>query len=464
MRLAVRLWLLGAVVPVVCVRMAIAVGGTFFRATLLRALDRALLEQAAVEAVSLFDGPGGTAHLHLASSPLRDTVGAIVPASAIYREDGQPVVRERSGAGENSTDALLVPAELPTAPRLVTRRSGDGRPHRVLSVALRDPKGRPFGLQLVAALTPVDSAVRSFYAVGAGMTLALAVVLVLIQTVLARRLSARVNALTTHMEALREGDLAARPPAADGRDEIAALARVVAEATGRLRQARDAQDRLVADAAHELRTPLTLMRTSIDLALRRRRETPELVEALEVTRREVDRLARLATRLLDLATAGRGSWDRAPGELVAVVEAAAEAIRAEAETKGVLVEVRAEGRVPALFDPNGIRQAVDNLLANAVRFSPPERTVTVRVWREGELARIAVSDEGPGIPEPERERIFQPFEHGKQREAGAGLGLAIVREIARGHGGRAFAGAPARGAEVVLELPVGAAGARAVTA
>jgi signal transduction histidine kinase len=460
MRLAVRLWLLGAVVPVAGVAIAVVAGGAFFRAHLVRALDDALVEQAGVEAVSLFDGPDGAAHLHLAYSPLHDTLGSIVPASALYRGDGSPVARERSGAGEDATDLRLVPADVPAVPRLETRSDAGGVPHRVLSVAVRDPKGRPFALQLVAGLAPVDSAVRAFHAVGAGMTLALGIALVLLQTFLARRLSARVNALTAHMAALREGDLAARPPGAEGRDEIAALARVVAEATERLRKARAAQDRLVADAAHELRTPLTLMRTSIDLALRRRRETPELVEALEETRREVDRLARLATRLLDLATAGRGAWDRAPGELVEVVEAAAESIRAQAETKGVLVEVCAHGRVPAVFDANGIRQAVDNLLANAVRFSPPGRTVSVEVGCEGAVARIAVRDEGPGIPEAERERIFQPFERGKHLEAGAGLGLAIVREIARGHGGRAYAAAPARGAEVVVELPVPGEAAR----
>jgi signal transduction histidine kinase len=463
MRLAVRLWLLGAVVPVVGLALAVLAGGAFFRGHLVRALDRALLEQAAVESVSLFDGPAGTAHLHLQHSPLRDTVGAAFPASAIYDADGSPRARERSGAGEDVTDRTLHPDGLSFAPRLETRVLR-GREYRVLSVAVSDPEGRPNALQLAAALTPVDSAVRGFYAVGAGMALVLGAGLLLLQTVLARRLTARVNALTTHMAALREGDLSARPPAADGRDEIAALARVVAEATGRLLKARDAQDRLVADAAHELRTPLTLMRTSIDLALRRRREPPELVGALEETRREVDRLARLATRLLDLATAGRGAWDRAPGDLVAVAEAAAEAIRAEAETKGVIVELRADARVPALFDENGIRQAVDNLLANAVRFSPAGATVLVTVSRAADLARLAVRDQGPGIPAEQRERIFQPFERGTGAEAGTGLGLAIVREIVNGHGGRAVLGAPERGAEVILEFPAGPSGARDKTA
>jgi two-component system, OmpR family, sensor kinase len=317
---------------------------------------------------------------------------------------------------------------------------------------VKSPAGASHALQLAASLAEVDRTVAEFHRNGVGMALALGATLFLLQSWQARRLARRVHAVTGHLAALREGNLDAVPPPAGGADEIAELSRVVAEATDRLRRARAAQDRLVPEAAHELRTPLTLMRTSIDLALRRRREAPELEAALEETRREVDRLARLATRLLDLATAGRGAWDRAPGDLVPVVTDAAEAIRAEAEAKGVLVSVEAPSQVGAVFDANGIRQAVDNLLANAVRFSPPGRPVTVSVREADGLARIQVADEGPGIRPEDRERIFEPFERGG-KGAGAGLGLAIVREIARGHGGRAYVTARERGAEVVLELP-----------
>jgi signal transduction histidine kinase len=106
------------------------------------------------------------------------------------------------------------------------------------------------------------------------------------------------------------------------------------------------------------------------------------------------------------------------------------------------------------FDAHGIRQAIDNLLSNAIRFGPAGRPVVVSVERADGVVRIAVKDEGPGIREAERERIFQPFERGEKRGAGAGLGLAIVREVARGHGGRAYVAAGAPGAEVIIELPV----------
>jgi signal transduction histidine kinase len=459
MRLAVRLWLLGAVVPFAGVLAAVAVGHHFFRARLEHALDEALLGQAAVEAVSLFDGPTLDPHLHLANSPFREEVKQIAPAAAVYDSAGRLLVRFPPGS-EGATDETLVPETIGPHPILLTREGPGGARLRVISARVRSPDGRSYALQLAASLAPLDQAVSLFAQVGVGMAIALGAALLLLQTFLARRLSARVNALAAHMVALREGHLDAIPPPARGRDEIDDLSRVVGEATERLRLARETQDRLVADAAHELRTPLTLMRTSIDLALRRRRDANELVASLEETRREVDRLANLATRLLDLATAGRSAWDRTPGDLARVVNEAAEAIRAEAEAKGVIVQVEVQAPAEASFDAHGIRQAVDNLLANAIRFGPAGRPVVVSVASANGVVGISVKDEGPGIPEAERERVFQPFERGAKRGVGAGLGLAIVREVARGHGGRAYVAAGSPGAEVVIELPVDPPAAR----
>jgi two-component system, OmpR family, sensor kinase len=459
MKLSVRLWLLGAVVPFAGTTAALVVAGQVFRADLEHGVDEGLLSQAAVEAVSLFDGPGNKPHLHLATSPLGERVRHIAPAAAIYGPTGQLLARHPPDVAPRWTDASLRLDGLGPEPRLETRTLPGGARLRVLTALVRDPTtGIPHGLQLAASFAPVDATIRSYYRIAVGMALGLGAALFLLQSYLAHRLRRRVETLTGHMRALREGNLDAVAPPADGGDEIAELARVVAAATGKLRAARAAQDRLVADAAHELRTPLTLMRTSIDVALRRRRDAPELVASLEETRREVERLAALSARLLDLATAGRGAWDRAPGDLARVACDAAEAARGAAEERAVLVTVDAAGPVPATFDAHGVRQAIDNLVANAIRFSPRGGEVRVRVDRAGEVARIAVEDGGPGIAPADRERVFEPFEREKAT-GGAGLGLAIVREIARGHGGRVFVDDVANGARVVLELPVGPADA-----
>ena len=118
--------------------------------------------------------------------------------------------------------------------------------------------------------------------------------------------------------------------------------------------------------------------------------------------------------------------------------------------------------MPASFDRDGIRQALDNLLANAVRHSPPGGTVTVEAHAAASpacapLARVTVRDQGPGIPPELRDWVFEPFERGERGSGGAGLGLAIVRDVLLGHGGRAFVADQGPGAMVVLELPAGAA-------
>ncbi|HEY6003632.1 MAG TPA: HAMP domain-containing sensor histidine kinase [Anaeromyxobacter sp.] len=450
MNLAARIWIYGALVPFLGSVGATLGGAAFFRAQLERALDDALLVESATEAVSLFDHIG--VHLHMAVSPLEPNVRRMAPAGALYGPDGKVLYRHPQ-AGTPLTDASLDIAALPAEPVLTTRTGPQGKRLRVVTSAVTAPDGRRHAIQLVTSLEHVESAVRAFRRIGLAVSLALGAGLFAIQGVVARRLARRVAALSRHMAALREGNLDAVPPGGPSSDEIGELSRVVGEATERLRGARAAQERLIAEAAHELRTPLQFMRTSLDLGLRRERRPEELKQALTDIRGEVSRLARLATRLLDLATARRGNWDRTPGDLVAVACDAAEAIRGEAEGRSVLVEVDAPEPVPASFDANGIRQALDNLLANALRFGPAGGTVRVEVRRVDGYARILVHDDGPGIAPADRERVFEAFERGRDRtHGGAGLGLAIVREVARGHDGRAFVPEES-GGNVVIEIP-----------
>jgi signal transduction histidine kinase len=404
----------------------------------------------------MFDGPYGptTPHLHVDPRGF-DPRFRLTVAAAIYDHTGSAIAwypRPSPYLGNQR----VVPGKPDDPPEFHTRPGlHQAKRERVLRVTVPHASGELYVLELVASLDHVDHSVRAFYETTLGIALALALVLALVHTVHARQLSSRVRRLSDHMKALREGNLTARPPHDTATDEIAELSGVVAEATERLREARGAQERLIADAAHELRTPLTLVRTSVDVALRRRRTATELEESLRVVRGEVDRVARLATRLLDLAAAGQGAWDRIPGDVAEVAREAVEAAVPSAEERGILLEVLAPAPVPLSFHAGSLRQAIDNLLTNAVKFSPEGGSVKVRVHTlDGGGARVEVSDEGPGIPDDERERVFEPFHRVAPSPGGAGLGLAIVREIATKHGGRAWV-APARGkgATVVMELP-----------
>jgi signal transduction histidine kinase len=455
MRIATRLWIFGALVPVLGLVGALAVAGAFFRVRLERQLDEALLTQAAVESVSLFDIPGVGPHLHMEENALSEGVRWFAPEGTVYGPDGRVAVRFPPNPWV--PEGLVFPG--PTGPPvLFDRETPHAGRQRVVRATVIGPAEVRYVLEVAASTGAIEAAVSAFRRIGAMVTGVLGAVLVALQTWQARRLTARVRALTDHMAALREGELSARPPPDAGKDEIARLREVVAEATGRLEEARRAQERLVAEAAHELRTPLGLMRTEVDLALRRRREPEELRAALEDVRDEVDRLAALSSRLLDLAAVGQGTWDRSAGDLAGVVREAVEAARGEAEVRGLLVHLEAPAAVPGRFHAPGIRQAVDNLLANAIRFSPRGGAVHVAVTARDGRCRVAVRDEGPGIPVAERERVFEPFHradpHDGAGKAGAGLGLAIVRAIAEHHGGRAWAEPRAPGAEVVLEVPL----------
>lgn len=449
MKLATRSWLSGALLPALVMAAASAVAGQVFRAALESALDRALLAQAATESVSLFDGGKGP-HLHMESSPLLDEVRPFAPTGALFGPDGT-LVAHFPPLGHDEPILPAPPTKGPSR-EFATREEGAVRT-RELIARVDDGTGRQYALRLSASLAQVDASVSAFHFTAALMVGVAGLVLAVLQALWGRQLSRRLASLSSHLERLRRGERALVVPPDAGDDEVSELRAVLSETTTQLERARQVQDRLLADAAHELRTPLTLMRTTLDLALRRERSGEELRQALTDARAEVERLTALASALLDMAAAGR-SWDLSLGNLATCVEEAAEGARAAAEEAGVWLEVECERPAETRFNSTAMRQALDNLLSNALRFAPKGTAIQVNLRRHGAGWRLSVRDRGPGIPEAQREAVFAPFHRGDAR-GGSGLGLAIVSEVMRLHGGRAFASSPddGAGAQVVLELP-----------
>ncbi len=452
MRLGTRLWLSGALLPSAVMVVTLVLAGQVFRGALESSLDRGLLAQGAAESVSLFDREDGP-HLHMAESPLLDEVRPFAPVGELFDRHGLLVAhfppRPHPPAGLGS------PPLEGRASELLTRQTPLGR-QRDLIVRLKNADGQPFVLRLSASLAQVEQSVRTFHLVALVVVGAATVVLAALQTLLSRRLSRRLRFLSEHLDRVRRGDLLTEPEPDTARDEVSALREVLAATTTQLKRAREVQDRLLADAAHELRTPLTLMRTTLDLALRRERSPHELRQALHEARSEVDRLARLAQSLLDMAAAARG-WDLAHGDLRLVLEEAAEASRAEAEERGVVLSVSGAAPAMARFNATALRQAIDNLVANSLRYAPKNTAVELRVdaLPNGDGWRLSVRDYGPGIAEAQRQAVFAPFHRADPSGSGSGLGLAIVSEVMRQHGGRALAMSPddGAGALIVLELP-----------
>jgi signal transduction histidine kinase len=130
-------------------------------------------------------------------------------------------------------------------------------------------------------------------------------------------------------------------------------------------------------------------------------------------------------------------------------------VRPDAQERGLRISLDAPGPATIQGHADSLRQALDNLLSNAHKYAPKGTEVLVRVAREGSSWVLSVRDEGPGIPPAERAAVFEPFHRVPGSKPGAGLGLTIVHEVARLHGGRALISDIPRGAEVRIELPAG---------
>ena len=326
-------------------------------------------------------------------------------------------------------------ARLGAPPVIATEPGPRAAGQRVLRVTVASPEGVVHALRLAVPLDRHRATMASYARLAAGVGALVALALLAVVTGPLRALPRRIAELVAHITRMRRGDFSHAPAADPAGDELAALRDEVAAATEELRLTRDARERLLANAAHELRTPLAAIRTDVDVTLRRERSAEELRETLQRVREEASRLGNLAQQLLDLAATGHRAWTLRDGDLGARARASCAALTALAAERGVSLEVRGDAR--GRFDDDGVAQVLANLLENAIRLSPSDSCVVVEVAREGASLSLAVCDRGPGVPEPERALVFEPFHRVRREGRGAGLGLAIVRDVARRHGGDA---------------------------
>lgn len=244
------------------------------------------------------------------------------------------------------------------------------------------------------------------------------------------------------------------------RDELAALAGTMNQLLGRISQALERERRLIADASHELRSPLAVLRTELELADQPGRSQAELAESVHYAAAEADRIVRLAEDLLFLARTEQGGPTIHPTRqpLEPVLSRAVAGAASRAAARQVRIDLNIDAGLAAPIDADRLRQAVDNLLDNALRVAPAGSAIQVDATGRDGMVVLEVNDGGPGFPADFLPHAFERFRRADQarnrKDGGAGLGLAIVKAIATGHCGQAqAANRPDGGARVRLILP-----------
>lgn len=269
-----------------------------------------------------------------------------------------------------------------------------------------------------------------------------------------------VEHMRAEAAAILPGKGGRRLPVPGRRDEIARLGATLNDMLARLEEAFERERRFVDDASHELRTPLGILKTELDLALRSARTPEELEAALKSAAEESDRLNRLADDLLVVARANQGQLPirRSPVDLSILVDEVIASLQQRASEARVPLSRSVRDATPVLVDGDRLRQALENIVSNAIRHSPPGGKVVVVASTDPHIVSVSVEDEGEGFPVDFLQRAFQPFARArvaKSDDGGAGLGLAIVSAIAEAHGGRATAAnRPEGGARVGVQIPV----------
>jgi len=281
---------------------------------------------------------------------------------------------------------------------------------------------------------------------------------VLIVFGVSRRIFAPVETLTAAARRMAAGDLSQRVEVTTG-DEIGDLACAFNGMADSLERLERARRDMVADVAHELRTPLTTIRGYLE-ALREGMIEPQeqLIDSLH---EEAMLLHHLVDDLQDLslAEAGQLRLDRRPLSLDEVIERAVEAVGLAAAAKGVALRIDlAEDLPPVMADPQRLGQVLRNLLDNGLAHTGPGGEIVVAAGRSGEQARISVQDTGSGIPAEDLPYVFERFyrvdKSRSRTTGGAGLGLAIVRQLVEAHGGRiGVESEPGRGTWFTFTLP-----------
>ncbi len=272
-----------------------------------------------------------------------------------------------------------------------------------------------------------------------------------------RNMLRRVEAVNRTSERIIHGDLTQRVPLTGSGDEFDQLAQNLNAMLDQIERLMLAMRQVTDNIAHDLRTPLARLRSRLEVTLLERPDAERYAEALRDTIAEADRLLGTFNALLSIAEAEAGSrrQDWAIVDLAEIARTVAELYEPVADENGLALAVDIDATLPVRGERHLLSQAIANLLDNALKYAPVGN-VMLRAKRDGDSARLDVADRGPGIPADRREAVFDRFVRleGSRSTPGNGLGLSLVRAVARLHAGNCWLEDNEPGLKVVMTIPL----------
>jgi heavy metal sensor kinase len=375
---------------------------------------------------------------------LQEELGEIV---ILYFYSGDQLVQvSPRGVSIALSDGLISQA-IAGRSSFTNARTAEGERVRVLAVPINiSIVGPPLTIQPAALVVARSTKQIDQALVSLVRTLAIAVPLALAVAAgggifLARRALKPVDKIAQTAQEIEESDLSRRI-SVNTKDELGRLAAILNAMIGRLERAFQRQKQFTSDASHELRAPLAVIEAESTLALQKERPAIDYRQSLETISQESKQMSSLVDQLLTLARAdaGKEQWNFAEVDLGKLITNLGTDVEVLCQEKGLSFQLGQIEDLVVKGDEARLRELFMNLLDNAIRYTPTPGTVSMSLRREGQMAVVAITDTGVGIPAEDIPFIFERFyrvdKSRSRAEGGTGLGLAICRHIVEAHGGK----------------------------
>lgn len=379
----------------------------------------------------------------------------------VFSPDGRLVWKAPNAMGQQSVPGHLLDQVRLGNPVFETAETTDGKPVRDVFISI--PRQGP-----VRYLLQAETSLLLYQETRNGLVILLTLVSGIILLVawggsgwLAKQVLTPIEVLSTGAETMSEADLGKRFTLDSPYQEFRRLTQAFNSVMDRFQRSGEIQRRFCDIAAHEMKTPLTILQGNLDVALMKARTSEEYREALINNLEQVGRLIALTRSLLTLAnfTSGRPPVHLVPLALEPLIQDMVDELTLLADDRRITLSFESQPVPPVLGDAQWIKQALINLLDNALHYTPAGGAVTIRLQAAGDGVAVAVEDTGHGIEPEHLPHLFERFyrtDWARAKDAGGtGLGLPIVKEIAEAHGGTVSVTSQVeKGSVFTLRLPV----------